>query len=68
LSWKINQVQRHVATSTPTVVARGKETLLVKSAQASDMPAHQGKMDAERATAMWSNAGVGVAAQLITSQ
>jgi hypothetical protein len=37
----------------------------VKSAQALDMPVHQGKMDAEHATAMWSDAGVGVAAQRI---
>ncbi len=29
------------------------------------MPAHQGKMDAECATAMWSDAGVGVAAQRV---
>ena len=35
----------------------------VKSAQALDMPIHQGKMDAEYTTAMWSDAGVGVAAQ-----
>jgi hypothetical protein len=37
----------------------------VKSAQALDMPIHQGKMDAEYTTAMWSDAGVGVAAQQI---
>jgi hypothetical protein len=37
----------------------------VKSAQALDMPIHQGKMDAEYTTAMWSDAGVGVAAQRI---
>jgi hypothetical protein len=37
----------------------------VKSAQALDMPIHQGKMDAETTTAMWSDAGVGVAAQRI---
>ena len=37
----------------------------VKSAQALDMPIHQGKMDAEYTTAMWSEAGVGVAAQQI---
>jgi hypothetical protein len=37
----------------------------VKSAQALDMPMHQGKMDAEHATAMWSDAGVGVAAQRV---
>jgi hypothetical protein len=33
--------------------------------QAPDMPIHQGKMDAEYTTAMWSDAGVGVAAQQI---
>jgi hypothetical protein len=38
----------------------------VKSAQALDMPIHQGKMDAGYTTAMWSDAGVGVAAQQIT--
>jgi hypothetical protein len=38
---------------------------LAKSAQASDVPVHQGKMDAEHATAMWSDAGVGVAAQRV---
>jgi myosin heavy subunit len=37
----------------------------VKSAQALDMPIHQGKMDAEYTTAMWSDAGVGVAGQRI---
>jgi hypothetical protein len=37
----------------------------IKSAQALDMPVHQGKMDAEYTTAMWSDAGVGVAAQRI---
>jgi hypothetical protein len=37
----------------------------VKSAQALDMPIHQGKMDAGYTTAMWSDAGVGVAAQQI---
>jgi hypothetical protein len=37
----------------------------VKSAQALDMPIHQGKMDAEYTTAMWSDAGVGVGAQRI---
>jgi hypothetical protein len=37
----------------------------VKSAQALDMPIHQGKMDAEYTIAMWSDAGVGVAAQRI---
>ena len=37
----------------------------VKSAQALDMPIHQGKMDAEYTTARWSDAGVGVAAQQI---
>jgi hypothetical protein len=37
----------------------------VKSAQALDVPMHQGKMDAEHATAMWSDAGVGVAAQRV---
>jgi hypothetical protein len=37
----------------------------VKLAQALDMPIHQGKMDAEYTTAMWSDAGVGVAAQQI---
>jgi hypothetical protein len=29
------------------------------------MPAHQGKLDTEHATAMWSDAGVGAAAQCI---
>jgi hypothetical protein len=38
---------------------------LVKSAQALNMPIHQGKMDAEYTTAMWGDAGVGVAAQQI---
>jgi hypothetical protein len=37
----------------------------VKSAQALHMPIHQGKMDAEYTAAMWSDAGVGVAAQRI---
>jgi hypothetical protein len=37
----------------------------VKSAQALDMPIHQGKMDAEYTAAMWGDAGVGVAAQQI---
>jgi hypothetical protein len=37
-------------------------TEFVKSAQALDMPIHQGKMDAVYTTAMWSDAGVGVAA------
>jgi hypothetical protein len=37
----------------------------VKSAQALDMPIHQGKMDAEYTTSMWSDAGVGVAGQHI---
>jgi hypothetical protein len=37
----------------------------IKSAQALDMPIHQGKMTAEYTTAMWSDAGVGVAAQRI---
>jgi hypothetical protein len=37
----------------------------VKSAQALDMPIHQGKMGAEYAAAMWSDASVGVAAQRI---
>jgi hypothetical protein len=37
----------------------------VKSAQALDMPIHKGKMAAEYTTAMWSDAGVGVAAQRI---
>jgi hypothetical protein len=37
----------------------------VKSAQALDMPTHQGKMDAECTAAMWSDAGVGVAAQRV---
>jgi hypothetical protein len=37
----------------------------VKSAQALDMPIHQGKMDAEYTTAMWGDADVGVAAQQI---
>ena len=37
----------------------------VKPTQALDMPIHQGKMDAEYTTAMWSDAGVGVAAQRI---
>ena len=30
------------------------------------MPTHKGKMDAECTTAMWSDAGVGVAAKRIT--
>jgi hypothetical protein len=34
----------------------------VKSAQALYMPFHQGKMHAEYTTAMWSDAGLGVAA------
>jgi hypothetical protein len=37
----------------------------VKSAQALDVPIHKGKMDAEHACAMWSDAGVGVAEQRI---
>jgi hypothetical protein len=37
----------------------------LKPAQALDMPIHQGKMDAEYTAAMWSDAGVGVAAQQI---
>jgi hypothetical protein len=37
----------------------------VKSAQPLDMPIHQGKMHVEYTTAMWSDAGVGVAAQHI---
>jgi hypothetical protein len=37
----------------------------VKSAQALDMPSHQGKMDTEYTTALWSDARVGVAAQQI---
>jgi hypothetical protein len=37
----------------------------VKSAQALDMPIHQWKMDTESTTAMWSDAGVGVAAKQI---
>ncbi len=37
----------------------------VKSAQALDMPIHQGKMDAEYTSAMWMDASVGVAAQRI---
>jgi hypothetical protein len=37
----------------------------VKSAQALDMPVHRGKMDAACRAAMWSDAGVGVAAQRI---
>jgi hypothetical protein len=37
----------------------------VKSAQALDMPIHQGKMDAEYTSAMWIDASVGVAAQRI---
>jgi hypothetical protein len=37
----------------------------VKSAQALDMPIHRGKMDAACTAAMWSDAGVGVAAQRI---
>jgi hypothetical protein len=40
-------------------------TEFVKSAQALDMPIHQGKMDAVYTTAMWSDAGVGVVAQRI---
>jgi hypothetical protein len=38
----------------------------VKSAQALDVPIHKGKMDAECACAMWSDAGVGVETQQIT--
>jgi hypothetical protein len=38
----------------------------VKSAQALDTPIHKGEMDAWCACAMWSDAGVGVAAQQIT--
>ena len=34
----------------------------VKLAQTLDMPIHQGKFDAEYTTAMWGDAGVGVAA------
>jgi hypothetical protein len=37
----------------------------VKSAQALHMPIHKGKMDAAYTAAMWSDAGVGVAAQRI---
>jgi hypothetical protein len=37
----------------------------IKSAQALDMPIHQGKMDTEYTAAMWGDAGVGVAAQRI---
>jgi hypothetical protein len=37
----------------------------VKSAQALDMPIHRGKVDAAYTAAMWSDAGVGVAAQRI---
>jgi hypothetical protein len=37
----------------------------VKSAQTLDMLIHQGKMEVEYTTAMWSDAGVGVVAQQI---
>jgi hypothetical protein len=37
----------------------------VKSAQALDMPIHQGKIDMEYTTVAWSDAGVGVVAQRI---
>jgi hypothetical protein len=37
----------------------------VKSAQALDMPIHQGKMDAQYTSAMWMDASAGVAAQRI---
>jgi hypothetical protein len=37
----------------------------VKLAYALDRPIHQGKMDAEYTTAMWSDAGVGVAGQRV---
>jgi hypothetical protein len=37
----------------------------VKSAQALDMPVHRGKIDAACTAAVWSDAGVGVAAQRI---
>ena len=40
-------------------------TEFVKSAQALHMPIHQGKMSAEYATAMWSDAGVGAGGQRI---
>ncbi len=40
----------------------------VQSAQALDMPVHQGKMDVENTTAMWSDAGVGVGAQRIITK
>jgi hypothetical protein len=40
----------------------------VKSAQASHMPVHQGKMNAEHTATMWSDAGVGVATQRNASQ
>jgi hypothetical protein len=38
--------------------------ILVKSTQSFNMPLHQGKMDAEYTTGMWSDAGVGVVGQL----
>jgi hypothetical protein len=40
----------------------------VKSAQALDMPIHQRKMDAVYTTAMWSDAGAGVAAQRVVNK
>jgi hypothetical protein len=40
----------------------------VKSAQTLDMPIHQGKMDAIYTTAMWRDAGVGVAAQRMVNK
>jgi hypothetical protein len=40
----------------------------VKSAQALDMPIHQGKMDAVFSTVMWSDAGVGVVAQRVVNK
>jgi hypothetical protein len=40
----------------------------VKSAQASHMPVHKGKMNAEHAAAMWCKAGVGVAAQRVMNK
>jgi hypothetical protein len=48
-----------------TYLAESYPKQLVQSAKALDMPIHQGKMDAAHTTAMWSDAGVGVAAQRI---
>jgi hypothetical protein len=38
---------------------------LAKSVHASDVPVHQGEMDAAHATALWSNVGVGMAEQRV---